>query len=282
MYTERLVAAISMTSCPNREANIEQAFQAMEKSAALGAHWILLPEIFNYFGPYKDLYANAEEEGGALFTRISAFAKKHDVVVFAGTVTEKPKGPEQKNDKGESRVYNTLYVFDRNGEMIGKYRKTHLFNLLASDGKPLYCESDGFIPGDELKAIDVDGFRVGLSVCYDLRFPEMFLALAKDRPLDVIVMPSAFTQQTGMDHWEVLLRARAIEQQCYVYAANQVGLHYEQKVCYGHSMIVDPWGIKIADSGATAGIALGEISKKRIAQVRAQLPALKNKRRDLY
>ncbi|RZA14630.1 MAG: carbon-nitrogen hydrolase family protein, partial [Proteobacteria bacterium] len=172
--------------------------------------------------------------------------------------------------------------FGRDGSVIAKYRKTHPFNLMDSEGKPLYCESDGFLSGDKLQTLEVDGYQVACSICYDLRFPGMYERLSRTKAVDVFLLPSAFTTQTGMDHWEVLIRARAIEQQAYVYASNQVGESAPGKSNYGHSMIVDPWGYVIANTGGTPGIAMAEISRERIDHIRTRLPALKNRRPEIY
>jgi deaminated glutathione amidase len=278
---EVTLATICMNSTPNKEENIAKAFSLLEKAVAAGADWILLPETWVFFGPYSDLYDNAESDNSPLIQKLGAFARQHKIVLFAGSMGEKPE-VESRNANGDRRVYNTTYVFGRDGKTLCKYRKTHLFNLISESGKPLYCESDGNIPGNEVKTLDVDGFRVALSICYDLRFTEFYLTMAKERPLDVILVPSAFTLQTGMDHWEVLLRARAIEHQSYVFSSNQTGNHYADKHSYGHSMIVDPWGYKLADTGSAPGVAISTMSRERLTQVRAKVPALANKRTELY
>lgn len=274
-----------MTSGANKEKNIAEATQWVRKAAAAGADWILLPEVFTYIGPYEGIYENGEDDNGALVQALSKLAKELSIVLFAGSFGERPGASESvalEGRTGHRRVYNTSYVFGRDGQKLGKYRKTHPFNLMDAKGQPLYCESDGFLSGDSLVTLEVDGYNVGLAICYDLRFPRLFERLAKDKPLDVILLPSAFTTQTGMDHWEILIRARAIEQQAYVYASNQVGESSPGKSCYGHSMIVDPWGYVLANTGGTAGIALAEISLERIAAVRARLPALSNRRPEVY
>lgn len=270
-----------MNSTPRKDDNVAKAFALLNKAVDAGADWVLLPETFLFYGPYSELYDNAETDNGEVVQRLAQFARDKKIVLFAGSLGEKPTA-ETKNARGERRVYNTSYVFGRDGHILAKYRKTHLFNLISDSGNPLYCESDGNIPGNELKTLDIDGFRVGLSICYDLRFAELYLTMAKEKPLDVILVPSAFTLQTGMDHWEILLRARAIEHQCYVFAANQTGNHYAEKHSYGHSMVIDPWGYKIADTGNVPGIAVGTMTRDRLSQVRAKVPALRNKRSELY
>lgn len=279
--TELNLAAVCMNSQNNKSRNIETAVRLVRDAAKAGADWVLLPEIFHFFGPYKELYDQAEAEGTPLLLQLSALAKELKIVLFAGTIGERSK-ETVLNDQGERRVYNTMYVFGRDGALLTKYRKTHLFNLRAPDGKKLYCEEDGFLFGAEPVTATIDGFRVGLSICYDIRFGEYYQRLARDGALDVIVCPAAFTLKTGMDHWELLLRARAVEQQAFVFASNQYGVHAPEKESYGHSMIIDPWGIVLADTGANEGFAMARISRRRIDGVRARLPALQNRRPDVY
>lgn len=279
------LATVCMTSGADKEKNIAHAIQWVRAAAAQGADWILLPEVFTYIGPYEGIYQNGEDDNGTLVQTLSKLAKELSIVLFAGSFGERPSSSEAvalEGRTGHKRVYNTSYVFGREGQKIAKYRKTHPFNLMDAQGQPLYCESDGFLSGDSLVTLEVEGYNVGLAICYDLRFPRLFERLARDKPLDVILLPSAFTTQTGMDHWEVLIRARAIEQQAYVYASNQVGESSPGKSCYGHSMIVDPWGYVLANTGGTEGIAMAEMSLERIAAVRARLPALSNRRPEVY
>lgn len=279
--TERTLAAVCMNSQNNKARNVETAMCLVREAAQAGADWVLLPEIFHFFGPYKELFDQAEPENGPLLSQLAALAKELKIVLFAGTIGERPT-EIVLNEQGERRVYNTMYVFGRDGMILTKYRKTHLFNLRASDGRKLYCEEDGFLFGDKPVVADIDGFHVGLSICYDIRFGEYYQRLAQNGALDVIVCPAAFTLKTGMDHWELLLRARAVEQQCFVYAANQYGIHAPEKESYGHSMIVDPWGIVLADTGANEGFSMARISRSRIDAVRSRLPALQNRRPDVY
>lgn len=282
-----ILASICMTSTDNREKNIEEALHWVAKAAARGADWVLLPEVFAYHGSYDRIHEMGEVEGGSLSQRLAAAAREHKICLFAGSFGEQAAPgemdeAEEKGRLGHRRVYNTSYVFDRQGQRVAKYRKTHLFNLYSPQGEALYCESDGFLAGDEPVTFDLDGFRVGLGICYDLRFPSYFERLAKDQPLDIIVLPSAFTLHTGMDHWELLLRARAVEQQAYMFASNQTGEHGRGRSSYGHSMIVDPWGYVLANTGSVPGIALAEAHKDRIQAVRARLPALRNRRPEIY
>lgn len=287
MKDRLILASICMNSTHDKERNIEEAFKWIELAAQRGADWVLLPEVFAFHGSYDQIYSKGENVQGELLKRLSTTAQRHKICLFAGSFGEQPLADEITEDKltgrlGNKRVYNSTFVFGRDGQQIARYRKTHLFNLFSEEGQPLYCESDGFLAGDQLVSFELDGFRVGMAICYDLRFPGFFEKLAASHPLDVIVLPSAFTLQTGMDHWELLLRARAVEQQSYVFASNQVGPHGGNKISYGHSMIVDPWGYVLANTGAVSGIALAEISKQRIRDVRNRLPALANRRPELY
>ncbi|MBF0441821.1 MAG: carbon-nitrogen hydrolase family protein [Oligoflexales bacterium] len=282
-----ILASINMCSTSDWEKNLDKAFSLVYKAKKSGANWILLPELFTYFGAYGQLYGLSDEEGsGPIFQGLSALAKELSICLFAGSIPERPPSglPHEilYNGRGERRVYNTLYVFDRMGQLAGKYRKTHLFNLFDENGQPLYAEGDGFIPGDRAVAIDLEGFRVGLSICYDLRFPEYYAKLNKDGPLDVIVLPAAFTKETGAFHWELLLKARAIENQCYVFAANQYGFHYEHKVSFGHSMVVDPWGTVLDNALDEEGYAIATLDRDEISKVRSRLPVLKNRRPEIY
>ncbi len=267
------VATISLCANDDRSQNIAKALSFVDEAAHSGAQWVVLPEVFHYHGPYDRFPEIAESDNSPLIEQLRKAAATNKIVLFAGSVCERST---------EDRVYNTLYVINRSGEILQKYRKIHLFNLRDSSGKALYCESDGFLPGDNFVSVEIDGLRVGLAICYDLRFPEMFAVLNRPIPQDVFVIPAAFTKSTGEAHWELLLRARAVENQAYVIAANQVGEHRPGRYSFGHSMIIDPWGIKLCDSGTAEGIAYAAIDPDRIREVRGQLPALENRRPELY
>lgn len=270
------IAVCSVTANADKDGNIERATGLVREAASRGAQWIFLPEMFAYHGPYDQLFSKAETEDGPLNLTLSQLAKDLNIVLFAGSVGERPFGATS------GKVYNTQYVFGRTGQIIAKYRKTHLFNLKGQDGKPLYCESDGYMAGDALTTFQLDGWRIALATCYDLRFPEMFARLAQSEAIDLLAIPSAFTQQTGMYHWELLCRARAVEYLCYVAAANQVGLHSPGKTSYGHAVVIDPWGNILANTGNQTGVAVSRITKASIGHWRSQLPALTNRRPDIY
>lgn len=279
------LATICLCARDDVAANLQQAFVMIDQAAELGADWVLLPEVWTFQGPHEKLLAAADEPRGAIYEQLAKKAAQHQICLFAGSYAEQPTEDEKKHIKEDDRlrVHNVSYVFDRNGTELAYYRKTHLFNLMDEYGKPKYCESDSYIPGDELKVFDLEGWRVGLSICYDLRFPSLYQAMNRlGAPMDLITVPAAFTLETGKDHWELLLRARAVELQCYVFAANQWGENQPQRHCYGHSMIVNPWGDKIADTGEGQSLALARVSKDTLARVRKKLPALQNRRQELY
>lgn len=281
------VAAVCMNSTSDKERNITTAFRMIEEAAKNGADWVQIPEMFAFHGPYDRVYAMAESESGPIISHMRELAKKHGIIIIAGSMGERPDensspNPAHLNRDGHRRVYNTTFILGRDGKTIARYRKTHLFNLLNPDGTPLYCEGDGYLTGDELVRTEIDGYQVGLCICYDLRFSPLFTKLTHAAPIDILLAPSAFTKGTGMAHWELLLRARAIELQCYVYAANQVGVHTPGKESFGHSMIVSPWGEVLANTGSEVGVAYAEIDPEVIASTRAKLPVLKNRRPELY
>ena len=281
------VASICMSSNSDINSNIKNAEKYIREAAQNDANWVVLPEMFPFIGEYEKLHTVAQEEDGDLNKWLKSICKELSISIFAGSVPEKICPKEEKNlkniyHKGYRKVFNTFYAFSNKGETIAKYRKVHLFNLIDSNGKHIYCENDGFVPGDLSASIMHEKWHIGLAICYDLRFPDYFANLAKKKPLDVIVIPSAFARITGIHHWQVLLRARAIEQQCYVIASNQTGMHRENKESYGHSMIIDPWGDIIFNTKEEPGIAYAEISLDTVSSFRSKLPATKSRRFDIY
>jgi predicted amidohydrolase len=210
-----------------------------------------------------------------VFQFLGNLAQEHGVFLIGGSHAETSS---QKN-----RVYNTCECYSPNGTLINRYRKIHLFNLYAENGEKLFCESDAFEAGSHLSPfliqLPAEEWRALTAICYDLRFPEVFRANhTKENPLDVIFLPAAFTHQTGKDHWEILLRARAIENQCYVVACNQTGLFLNgTKRNYGHSMVVSPWGDIVSQSNEDVGILYANISTQEISAARKKLPAIFNR-----
>jgi predicted amidohydrolase len=280
------VASVTMTSRSDKPLNIATACSYIEQAALLGAKWILLPELFSFHGPYDDLPGAAEPENGPLSTKMAELARKLNVTIFAGTVPELPENsPKQGSSANKllkTKVYNTLFVYSPTGDLVAKYRKIHLFNLQGEAGSPTYNEGAGFLPGDAIVTTMINGWRVGFATCYDLRFPGLFYRMTAKQPVDIIVIPSAFTKKTGAAHWQLLLQARAVECQCYILSANQTGEHSPGKESFGHSMIIDPWGQILANSKFDIGVIDAVIHKSEIASIRSKLPALENRRHDVY
>jgi nitrilase len=268
------ISLIQMNSISDKAANIAAAKALIEKAVAEeGPDWILLPEQFDWAGGVKGEKAlNAETlPGGPAYSMAQELAARHRVFIHAGSLMERIEGDE--------RIHNTTVVFDRKGDEIARYRKIHLYDVTTPDGKA-YNESATVKPGDAVVAYDCEGVRIGCAICYDLRFPGLFQALV-DRGAQVIAVPSAFTMQTGRDHWEVLLRARAIETQTYVCAAAQTGAYKsnnEKRETYGHSLVADPWGLVVAKASDGAGVVSTRIDRELIQRVRSFIPVAAHKR----
>jgi predicted amidohydrolase len=270
---ERLrVAAVQMSSQDDLAANLARAGELVARAAGAGAELVLLPENFAYFGSEEGKRAVAEVVGdassGPILGAVREAAHRHRVHVVAGGMPERAAEP--------ARPYNACVVVSPDGKTLGKYRKVHLFDVDVGDGQR-YCESASTTPGDELVTVAVAGFSVGLSVCYDLRFPELYRKLAA-AGADVLIVPAAFTLATGKDHWHVLLRARAIESQAYVVAAAQWGTHPRGRRTYGKSLIADPWGDVVAQCAEGEGVAIADVDRAYIERVRSTLPALRHRR----
>jgi nitrilase len=267
------VALIQMNSGSDKAANIASAKALIEQAVREEKpDWVCLPEVFDFMGGSRaEKQAVAEElPGGPAWTMLRDVARTHGIFVHGGSILERIPG--------EDRVGNTTVVFDREGEELARYRKIHMFDITAPDGQQ-YNESAAMKPGDAVVTYDVEGVTVGCSICYDLRFPDLFQALA-DKGAQVIALPAAFTLQTGKDHWEVLLRARAIETETYMCAAGQTGMHMqgnEARATYGHSLVVDPWGHVVARASDGVGYAAARVDPARVAKVRAMIPVAQHK-----
>ncbi|ABA50775.1 carbon-nitrogen family hydrolase [Burkholderia pseudomallei] len=260
------VAALQMVSTPDRERNLAEAGRLIADAAASGARLVLLPEYFCFMGHQDtDKLALAEAyRDGPIQRFLAERAKTHGIWVIGGTLPLKAPEP--------SRVLNTTLVFDPQGREAARYDKIHLFNFEKGDES--FDEARTIRPGDAVRTFDAPFGRVGLSVCYDLRFPELYRRMGD---CAMIVVPSAFTYTTGRAHWETLLRARAVENQCYVLAAAQGGKHENGRRTWGRSMLVDPWGEIVAVRDEGAGVVAGEIDPARIADVRQSLPAWRHR-----
>jgi nitrilase len=265
------VAAVQMVSLPDVAPNLRAAEPLIARAAAEGAQLVVLPEYFCLMGHAEtDKVALRETDGrGPIQEFLGAMAMRHRVWLVGGTL---PLVAEQAD-----RVKNTSLVFSPGGERLARYDKIHLFAF--SRGDESYDEARTISPGAQIRTFDLapaggPQIKVGLSVCYDLRFPELYRAMGE---VDLILVPAAFTATTGRAHWETLLRARAIENLCYVLAAAQGGRHPNGRETFGHSMLIDPWGEVIAQHDDGPGVVVGDVDVQRIAAVRADLPALKHR-----
>ena len=265
------VACVQLNSRDDKAANVAAAAELVRRAAAAGARLVALPETWTYKGSHSRLAGEAEDIDGPSNKVLVGLARELGVYVLAGSLYELT---EQAG-----HYYNTSVLFDPAGEPLAVYRKLHLFDAVS--GTKVYRESDDQLPGDELVVAEVDGVKVGLSICYDLRFPELYRALAL-HGARIVLVPSAFTEHTGRDHWEVLLRARAIENGCFVVAPDQWGVHGEGRLCHGRSMIVDPWGTVLARAADGVGWCDAELDLEAVDRVRGQLPALRHRRPELY
>ncbi len=268
MKTRYLVAACQMDSQNNKQANLRIAGEMIAENAAKGAEIIAFPETVNFMG--KGYRHQAEPVPGPTTDFFCEQAAKHKVWIVSGSFPE-----EQENGK----PYNTLILADPEGNIRCRYRKLHMFDVEV-ENTPSYKESDHNTAGNEIVLVDTELGRLGFAICYDLRFGEMFRIMAL-QGAQVIFLPASFTMNTGKDHWETLLRARAIENGVYIVAPNQMGKKTNM-LAYGKSMIIDPWGDVIARASDKTGSILAEIDLDYLERVRRQIPSLENRRRDMY
>lgn len=268
------VAVVQMVSGREPQLNLETAAKLVGEAAAQGAQLVVLPENFAVYNPV-DLPSLAEVAGdtSARFQSfLSKLAMQHDIWLVGGSIPVRPSRPDDN-----PRVFSTCLVYGPDGELAARYDKLHLFDVDITDAQGRYRESDRFRYGDSVVTFDTPFGRVGIAVCYDLRFPELFRALTEDGA-EIIVLPSAFTRLTGQAHWEILVRARAIENTCFVLAAGQGGRHDARRETYGHSMVVDPWGVVMAGLGEGEGVAVASLDARTLANVRARLPSIAHRR----
>jgi predicted amidohydrolase len=266
------VALAQMNSRDDKQANIESALSLIDSAAASGARLVALPEVWTYLGPEEGNAAAADSVPGSLTDILSERAARHGIYLHAGSILERVEG--------EPKVFNTSIVFNPQGEVIARYRKIHLFDV-DIEADTSYRESATVGAGDEIVTFDLDGVTVGLAICYDLRFPELFRILAL-QGAKAIVLPAAFAMATGRDHWETLIRARAIENGLYMLAPGQWGTHPPGLWCYGRSMIVDPWGNVVARASDVTGIVQATVDIALVDRVRGQIPSLANRMPDRY
>lgn len=257
------IAAVQMASGPDVEGNLREAARLIAMAAERGAKLIGLPENFAIMGMRdEDKIAVREKPGsGPIQEFLAAAARRHGVWLIGGSVPLEASRPD--------KVRNSCLLYDDGGRLVARYDKIHLFGFAM--GGESYCEERTIEPGSEVVAVETPFGRLGLSVCYDLRFPELYRAM---KPVDIIAVPAAFTQTTGKAHWEALLRARAIENLAYVLAPAQGGRHANGRETHGDSMIVDPWGVVIERLPRGSGVVVGDVDLAYLERVRQSLPAL--------
>jgi len=270
---ELKVAAVQLSSGSKVTSNVDQAELLVSEAADQGAQYVQLPEYFNFLGPFSGFEGAAEAVPGPTTSRMAELAKSRALTLHLGSLLERSREP--------GKFYNTSVVIDANGEIVATYRKIHLFDVNVPEAI-VHRESDVIAPGEEIVVANFGAFVLGLSICFDVRFPELYRKLAL-AGADVIAIPAAFNAITGRAHWDLLVRSRSIENHSFVVAAAQVGTTTEGISTYGHSLIVDPWGEVLAESTTdkpevvTATLDLSEVARRR-----AQIAVMDFRRPDVY
>ncbi|MCC7459721.1 MAG: hypothetical protein IT286_00330 [Proteobacteria bacterium] len=272
------IAILCFKTTSKPEDNLATVENYLKTAVERGAEWVFLPELWTHRAIDEAVFQMVSKQVSDTMQDIVAnLAKKYQVSIFAGTWTEKADHP--------TKYYNTQFVFDSQGHVISKYRKVHLFSI-QDKNKQGYAETKRYIPGKIVEPVSHQNWSVGLSTCFDLRFSNFYEKLCKTARIDILTVPSGFLERTGRLHWEPLLKARAIEHQCFVVAPNQVGAHENPIIgkFYGHSMVISPWGEILLDSGEEAGVFLATLDKQKIADVRATIPMreIKSCKSDVY
>lgn len=260
------IGVLSFHTTKSPQENIATVDAYIKMAKERGAEWVFLPELWTHRAMDQQEFEDSSNfVSNNMHTMVAEIAKKYQVTVFAGTWTEASDRP--------TKFYNTQYVIDSKGENISKYRKVHLFSI-QDEGREGYSETKRYVPGTAAVTFSHQDWDIGLSTCFDLRFSSFYEKLCKAGPLDIITVPSGFLERTGKYHWETLLKARAIEHQCYVIASNKVGKHEDPRIdrFYGHSMVIDPWGEILLNSFEETGVFLTTISKKKLNDIRKRLP----------
>lgn len=263
-----LAAAIQMTSVPDLKKNLAEAEELIDLAVRQGAELVGLPENFSFLGEEQDKMAQAEAIAQESEKFIKTMAQRFQVTILGGGFPV---------PVGNGKVYNTAVLVGASGEELARYEKVHLFDVNVPDGNT-YQESVTVLAGLQMPPVypSKDLGNLGLSVCYDVRFPELYRHLSQ-MGAEILFIPAAFTAYTGKDHWQVLLQARAIENTSYVLAPAQTGRHYAMRQTHGHAMIIDPWGTVLADAGDKPGVAIAAIEPSRLEQVRRQMPSLQHR-----
>lgn len=277
------VAVVQLVSTADVQRNLRAAQGLIGQAAAAGAKLILLPENFAVLdgGPLSQFAEREGDDTALLQSFLAGQARTHQVFLIAGTVPLATRplraGETEAETIDDGRVRPASLVYNPAGEQIARYDKMHLFDVQVEDQQAQYSESKSFEAGDQVVLVDTPMGRIGLSVCYDLRFPELYRRLLEGSA-EILTVPSAFTKVTGEAHWEVLLRARAIENQCFVLAANHGGVHNAKRETFGHSMIVDPWGRILAQVEKGEGFACAQIDLDALHELRAKMPVQSHRR----
>jgi predicted amidohydrolase len=249
--------------------NHAQAEEILNQAAAGGAQLAVLPEYWTYLGPLAGLPEHAEPVPGPSSELLAAVARRTHMAILGGSFPE-------RSDEASGRVFNTSLVFDGQGRLVARYRKQHLFDVDV--GPVSFQESAKVAPGDPPTLVELNGWPIGLSICYDLRFPELYRSLA-GRGARVLAVPAAFTEYTGKDHWHLLLRARAVEDQCWVVAANSASHREGVPTCYGHSLVADPWGVVVVEApGDRPALLSATLDASYQDELRDKLPSLRHRR----
>jgi predicted amidohydrolase len=265
------VGAVQLTTSDDRDRNVAVAGELVARAAQQGARLVALPEKWHFIHDEKHLSAAAEPLDGPSVQAARGWARELGIAILAGSIVERVDG--------EVRSHNTSVLIRADGSVAATYRKLHLFDVEV--GGVTYRESAGAIPGEDIVVGEALGRRIGMSVCYDLRFPELYRQLTL-QGAEILTVPAAFTAATGKDHWEPLLRARAIENQAFVVAPDQIGMHANGTVSHGRSMIVDPWGVVLAQAADEETVIVADLDFALLARVRSRLPALEHRRPDVY
>lgn len=266
-----IVAAVQFCANEDKARNLKLASRFIDDAVKDGADVVVLPEMFNCCGHIKIMVENAEEIPGDTINSLSGKARTHGIYIVCGSIFEKVE---------KDKVHNTSVIVGKSGEILAKYAKIHLFDV-DIQGKIRYKESENVVAGQRIVTVNMGSVEAGLSICYDLRFCELFRSLALNGA-KIIFIPSAFTSTTGEYHWEPLIKARAIENQVFVVAANQIGTSPNNITCYGKSMIVDPWGRVLAKAKDEENVITAEIDLSLLEEVRAEIPLFEHRRTDLY
>ncbi len=272
--TDFLAAALQLTSTSDVEANFSAAEEQIELAARRGVDFVGLPENFAFIGDDKERIEKASSLAEKCSRFLVTMARRYQIVLLGGGFPV----PADNNQRTLLRAE----LVGRDGELLGRYDKIHLFDVDLPEGNT-YRESETIVSGSKPPSvIDVPGLcKIGLSICYDVRFPELYRHLV-DQGAELFMIPAAFTAFTGKDHWQVLLQARAIENTAYVVAPAQTGIHYHRRQSHGHAMVIDPWGTVLADAGLHEGAAIAPVDPSRVKGVRSQMPSIKHRKPDLF